>query len=308
MSKILLIGGGGFIGTNLAKKLLKKNHSVSIYDSFIEQVHGKLSAKEYLKQFNKKPLIYPYDVLNKKSLSKVLSNKFDIIYYLVSETGTVQSMEEISRYSNTNVQGCAVFWECLIKSQNFPKTIYLTSSRAVYGEGGGLSHFLYPISFYGLNKMMQEQFFFFFGKLLNIPITVFRFQNIYGPGQSKNNPYTGVLNFFIKQAINNKDIEIFDNGKITRDFIYIDDLTDFLLENLKNDNKNTIINVGSGNKIKLLEVAELIIKLTKSKSKIIITDKHRKGDVIYACSPDSIATKVSLELGLQKLIRYIKNE
>ena len=305
MSKICIFGGAGFIGTALVRKLITKN-DITIYDNFSPQVHKNISIPKYLKNFpNKKPKIVKADVLDKNSLYPFLkNNKFDIFCYFISETGTSQSMDEISRYSLTNIHGCSVFFEGLIKSRQVPKKIYLTSSRAVYGEGGGFSSKkIKPLSFYGLNKYVQEEIFRYFCNLLGIELIIFRLQNIYGPGQAINNPYTGVLNYFIKQALNNQDIEIYDNGEITRDFVYIDDLVNILLTNSA---QIGIMDVGSGLRVKLLDIAKIIKKQTKSKNKILITNKHRKGDVISACSNTTHKTKVALKTGVKNLIKYIK--
>jgi len=304
---ILILGGAGFIGTKLTRKFLDLGFNVTIYDKFIEQVHGKTTTSEYLSRNfkKKKPFIYLGCVTETDNFKKLFQAPFDKIYYLVSETGTAQSMGEISRYSLTNIHGPSVFFDALIKYCKNKPEIILASSRAVYGEGGGFSNKkLNPLSYYGLNKKIQEDIFSFFCKEYKFPLKIYRFQNIYGAGQSINNPYTGVLIHFIKNALINKDIEIFDNGKITRDFLHIDDLTDFLIED---NSKNNIIDIGSGKRVELKDVVLLIKEITNSKSNFLIKNKHRPGDVIHACSKNKIKIKTPLKTGLIELVNFIKN-
>lgn len=270
---ILITGGAGFIGTKLAERL-KYEHKVLIIDNFIEQVHG----------FNPtlvEGVEYIFGDITAGTLSKCKKFDPEIIFHLASDTGTAQSMDEISRYINTNVTGAAALLESVKLFKNLKK-IVLTSTRAVYGEEiDVLEHTTEynPVSLYGLSKLFQEQLV----KLCSdVPYVIYRYQNVYGPGQSLTNPHTGILCTFFNRLKNNKDIEIYDNGLITRDFVYIDDVVDATLLSLKSDVENITYNVGSGIETKLIDIANLIKKELNSSGNIIVCNKHRDGDILRA--------------------------
>ena len=112
------------------------------------------------------------------------------------------------------------------------------------------------------------------GKVLNIPVILLRYQNVYGPGQSLSNPYTGILSVFSTRLLNNNDIEIYEDGNQSRDFVYIDDVVDATTLALeKNDKLSYVLNVGSGEPISVLSVAKQLMKSYKKNQKINITGK-----------------------------------
>lgn len=300
---ILITGGAGFIGTKLAQTL-KDDHRVLIVDNFIKQVHGYnptlIQGVEYI-----------FGDITTGALSKCKEFDPEVIFHLASETGTAQSMDEMSRYINTNVTGAAALLENVKQFKNLKK-IVLTSTRAVYGEKLNISEHTTeytPVSLYGLSKLFQEQLI----KLCShIPYVIYRYQNVYGPGQSLTNPHTGILCTFFNRLKNNKDIEIYDNGVITRDFVYIDDVVDATLLSLKSGVENVTYNVGSGVETKLVDIANIIKKELNSTGNIIICNKHRDGDILRAkgCI-DAIkrdhnwSPKVNIKTGISRLVRTL---
>ena len=274
MDSILISGGAGFIGTNITNKLIKQGHRVIILDNFLPQVHsGDVETIDGVK--------YIFGcVSDKECWKEALSYEPKYIIHLASETGTGQSMEELSRYTKTNILGTSVMLECLNTIPNSVERIILSSSRAVYGEDKNIEDSkLNPVSIYALTKLTQEDLL----KLSSpIPYIILRYQNVYGPGQSLNNPYTGIISIFSKRFSQNKDIEIWDNGEPTRDFVYIDDVADFTILNLKSEHNNEIFNVGTGQNVKIYDVAVELRDLINKECKIEITDYHRDGDVIHA--------------------------
>ncbi|NDP27602.1 MAG: NAD-dependent epimerase/dehydratase family protein [Flavobacterium sp.] len=320
MKNILITGGAGFIGSNLALSLIKKGYSITVLDNLSEQIHGKEIYNSYLYKsiFGKLNFIRG-DVTNREDWMKSLVGQ-DAVIHLAAETGTGQSMYQIYKYANVNIVGTAILLDILANSKHTIKIIIVASSRAIYGEGRyscSIHGDVYPAtreaidlengnyeckcplcgreivplsthedskispqSIYGISKYNQEQLFLIAGKSLNIPAVAFRFQNVYGPGQSLSNPYTGILSVFSTQIKNNHTINIFEDGKESRDFIYIDDVVKAIILGLENEKANfNVYNVGTGKPVSVLEIANSLIALYDSKVKISLCGNFRIGDI-----------------------------
>lgn len=316
---ILITGGAGFIGQATAKILVNLGHNVTLFDSMNEQIHG--SYNEAInKQFFGNLIVG--DIRDRKSLSKVLNKDIEILYHFAADTGTGQSMYEIPRYFDVNVQGTANLLSCIqeLGAEHSLRKIILSSSRAVYGEGSyhceehGLiapfgrksdelsqgvfelkcpicrnsikpvatdeSSLLKPTSVYGITKKHQEETLLFLSSMFGIQAIALRYQNVFGPGQSLANPYTGILAIFSNLARKGIDINVFEDGQETRDFVYISDVVDANINCLSLDNNfSGPINVGTGTRVSVAEVAAAIVSYFGNKSNIDISGRFREGDI-----------------------------
>ena len=139
---------------------------------------------------------------------------------------------------------------------------------------------IHPSSVYGITKQNQEQLFLTVGKAIGIPAVAFRYQNVYGPGQSLTNPYTGILSIFSTLIKNGKDINIFEDGKESRDFVYIDDVVDATILGIEKSEADYLsLNVGSGVSTDVLTVANTLKKLYQSDVNVNVTGNYRLGDI-----------------------------
>lgn len=139
---------------------------------------------------------------------------------------------------------------------------------------------IHPSSVYGITKQNQEQLVLTVGKAIGIPSVALRYQNVYGPGQSLTNPYTGILSIFSTLIKNGKDINIFEDGKESRDFVYIDDVVNATILALEKEEANyQSFNVGSGVATDVITVAETLKRLYQSDVNIKITGNYRLGDI-----------------------------
>jgi dTDP-L-rhamnose 4-epimerase len=318
---ILITGGAGFIGSNLALKLLGKGYNVTILDNLSQQIHGNEPEKTSLlyNSIKNRVIFIKGDVKNKHDWKKSLKGQ-DIVIHLAAETGTGQSMYEIEKYINTNIRGTSILLDILTSQKHSIKKVIVASSRAIYGEGkykcnkhgyvypnerkeeyllkgdfnckcpicnnnvdleptdeGSKIH---PISIYGISKQSQEQMIMLTGKALNIPCVALRYQNVYGPGQSLGNPYTGILSIFSTQIKNGHNINIFEDGKESRDFVYIDDVVNATIKSIENDNANyQVFNIGFGKSIDVLSIANILKNEYKSDIDIKISGNYRIGDI-----------------------------
>jgi len=317
MKKVLITGGAGFIGSNVAKKLLNDGYEITILDNFLVQIHG---GKNCLtSELEGKVKLIIGDVSNKDVLYKALEGQNAVIHY-AAETGTGQSMYNISHYSDVNIQATANLCDYIINENHSIENVIVASSRSIYGEGkykskehgfvyptsrtfntvsktfevtcpiSNLSNLelcatdefskIHPSSFYGITKQVQEQMVLMATKLKGINGFALRYQNVYGPGQSLKNPYTGILSIFSRLALQNEEINIFEDGIESRDFVYIDDVVSATISCLKITEKGQhILNVGSGVPVSVIEVAQEIKCYLKSDSKINISGAFREGDI-----------------------------
>lgn len=320
--RVLISGGAGFIGSNIAVKLLQMGFEVTVLDSLSPQIHGK---DPYNESFTFNTILSSGAhfikgcVTNRDDWKKALSGQ-EMVIHLAAETGTGQSMYQIEKYNEVNVIGTALLLDILTNETHCVQKIIVASSRAIYGEGkydcsqhghvypearvesdlakkdyeckcpicrGALTlmptdeqSLFKPTSIYGLSKQTQEQMVLIAGKALNIPTIAFRYQNVYGPGQSLSNPYTGILSIFSTQLKNNNPINIFEDGKESRDFVFIDDVVNGTIAGLlKSEGDNKVINIGSGEATDVLTVAKLLKSQYNSDADIRITGNYRIGDI-----------------------------
>ncbi|MDY0277601.1 MAG: NAD-dependent epimerase/dehydratase family protein [Acholeplasma sp.] len=317
---ILITGGAGFIGAHLVNKLFNKGYKIKIIDNFNCQIHGDDYKKSHLyKMIEGKCEIIKADICDYSVYGPALKD-VEQIFHLAAETGTGQSMYELNSYFQTNVLGFATLLQALQNFNNKVKKIVLASSRAVYGEGkyycenhgiqfpltrsyddmkkGDFSikcthcgkemkalptdenSDLNPLSFYALTKKNQEEMLKLYSDNTGIDYVIFRFQNVYGPGQSLKNPYTGIISIFSNLVRNNKSIEIYEDGNESRDFVFIDDLIKILeLSIVSKRDLKQIINIGSGTSTSVMDIARSISNHLRSTSNYEITGSFRKGDI-----------------------------
>jgi len=317
MSDILITGGAGFIGSNIARKLISNGHNITILDNFLPQIHGDKAGLP-ADLIGKVELIKG-DVIDKAVFYQALNGKNAVIHY-AAETGTGQSMYDISRYTQVNIQATATLCDYIVNEEHSIKNIIVASSRSIYGEGKyqSASHGdvypaartcesvketfeainpltgkadltvvatdeeskIHPSSYYGITKQVQEQMVIMAARLKKINGFALRYQNVYGPGQSLKNPYTGILSIFLRLALQNEKINVFEDGLESRDFVYIDDVVDATISCLNDSlNGQHILNVGSGVATTVLDVAKEIVSYVKSDSEIVISGTFREGDI-----------------------------
>lgn len=319
MKNILISGGAGFIGSNLTKKLVSKGYNITILDNLSKQIHGKDQKSELYNSIKEISTFILGDVCNEEDWKKSLKGQ-DAVIHLAAETGTGQSMYEISRYNDVNILGTSHLLDFLANNKNSVKKLIIASSRSIYGEGkykcenhgvvypndrivsnmmkGKFDLFcdacgselnlmptdenskIHPSSIYGITKQQQEQMTLLMGKSLGIPAVALRYQNVYGPGQSLSNPYTGILSIFSTRILNGNDIDIYEDGEESRDFVFIDDAVEAAILALEKEEANhQIFNVGSGETTSVSQVANSLKKLYDSNVNISIGGSFRLGDI-----------------------------
>ena len=353
---ILITGGAGFIGSRLALSLVAKGHNVRVLDSLASQIHGaEPESSPLFRSIQGKVEFFRGSVTSRDDLKKVLPG-MDTVVHLAAETGTGQSMYAIQHYTDVNIGGTALLLDMIANEPFPVKKIVVASSRAVYGEGkyhcsqhGTVSPFLReakdmergdfavhcplcgvpaqlvasdeetpvrPASVYGITKLTQEQMVLMVGKALGISALAFRYQNVYGPGQSLSNPYTGILSIFSTRIRNGSGINIFEDGKESRDFVFIDDVVAVTASGIEYPEPIVdVFNVGSGVATDVLTIANTLQDLLGAAVPVEISGQFRVGDIRHNVADLAkvratlgFEPSVSIEEGLRQFVAWVKEE
>lgn len=317
---ILVTGGAGFIGSNLACRLLDEGHAVTILDSLSPQVHGREPEDDSpLYAAIRGRARFLHASVCDDIWAEALEGQ-DAVVHLAAETGTGQSMYEIRRYVEVNVGGTARLLDFLANNRHSVKRMVVASSRAIYGEGKYLEEDgtpiypagrnpvdmkagrfelyssrsgkpltlvatnedvqLRPSSVYGITKLNQEQMVMTVCPSLGIEAVALRYQNVYGPGQSLSNPYTGILSIFSTRIRNGNPLNIFEDGRESRDFVFIDDVVDATVRALvQPEAANHVFAIGSGVATDVLSVARALAACYARDVPVEVTGAFRLGDI-----------------------------
>jgi dTDP-L-rhamnose 4-epimerase len=274
--------------------------------------------------------------------------------HLAAETGTGQSMYEIERYVDVNVRGTAILLELIAQAPTRASRIVVASSRAVYGEGAaacaqhgvvfpaprraqdmvaGKFHLicpecgapcvlhptaenapLEPRSVYAQTKLSQEQLTLILGQSLSLPAIALRYQNVYGPGQSLRNPYTGILSIFSNAILEGKPIRIFEDGEESRDFVHVEDVARLTADALETPVCGAF-NVGSGECISVNEVVTKLAKALGRPANARVSGEFREGDIRHSAADLTRIRREygfqptrNFEEGLKSLVTWVKSQ
>jgi len=354
--QVLITGGAGFIGSRLALSLLAAGHSVRVLDTLAPQIHGDVPEESALyRSILGKVEFHRGSVTSRADLMAVLPG-CDTVVHLAAETGTGQSMYAIRHYTDVNIGGTSLLLDLIANERLPVKRLVVASSRAVCGEGKyhcdthGIvfpaprmeadmaagdfgvhcpvcrvpAQFVptdeetpvRPSSVYGITKLTQEQMVLTVGQALGISAVAFRYQNVYGPGQSLSNPYTGILSIFSTRIRNGSGIRIFEDGHESRDFVYIDDVVAVTRRAVEFDGSlSGVFNVGSGVATDVLTIARTLQTLLGGQSAIEVTGQFRLGDIRHNVADLTKVARVlgfqptvSIEQGLRNFVAWVNGE
>jgi len=324
--RILITGGAGFIGSHLARRLAQGGHSVTILDSFLPQVHGdkpdiSISSCEIIRA----------DVRDAAAVACAMAG-VDVVHHLAAETGVGQSQYEIGRYVSTNTYGTSVVLEAAVAARveqvviassravygegqhNCPHcrvTVSAGERRAVDMDAGrwdilcpncnGPMNALpmkedtpaAPSSIYGITKLQQEQLALSVSRTHKLPVTILRFFNVFGPGQALGNPYVGVLGTFFRRALAKETAEVYEDGEMLRDFVFVEDVVNALVLSTGNERAfGETFNVGTGIAVNLKNVATYMFQALATEPQLVVSGRYRLGDVRHTVADMSRLSSV----------------
>ena len=335
MNHILITGGAGFIGSNLAIKLLSKGYKVTVLDNLSKQIHGeKPEVTSPLYNLIKSKVDFIFGSVTVKEDWLRALDGVECVVHLASETGTGQSMYEIQKYVETNIGGTALLLDILTNTKHSVEKVVVAESRAIYGEGRYYSEdlkqyvypterkeedmrvgdfevkypgchtplnlvgttedsLIHPTSVYGITKQVQGQLAHLVCPSIGIDAVSYRYQNVYGPGQSLSNPYTGILSIFSTRIKNGNEINIFEDGKETRDFVFIEDVVDATILGLETkEAAGHAFNIGTGVSTDVLTVANTLCEKYNIKVPISISGNYRLGDIRHNYADITLARTI----------------
>lgn len=274
----------------------------------------------------------------------------DVIVHLAAETGTGQSLTESERHGRVNVCGTTTMLDALGRASLVPARFVLASSRAVYGEGAWLDEagrttyprsrsramlaeerwdfpglnsvpcvagvtWPQPCSVYGATKLAQEHLLGAWCAAHGADLSVLRLQNVYGPGQSLSNSYTGIVSLFCRLARKGRPIPVYEDGAMLRDFVLIDDVVSALFAAASGIVLPAPLDIGSGSAVPIGEVARAIA-LRYGSPPPVITGQYRFGDVRHAacniqptlCALPGWRPSVPFDAGLECLVEWVESQ
>ncbi len=341
---ILVTGGCGFIGSHLVDRLVRDGYKVRVLDCLEEQVHSGQKPS-----FLNQEAEYIYGDIRDCGKTKAALAGIEAVFHLASQVGVGQSMYQIQKYASHNSEGTAVLLDIIVNSKNKVRKIVAASSMSIYGEGtykcfdcGPVypslrsesqlkrkqwevfcpkcakevepaatreDKPLKPSSIYATTKRSQEEMCLEVGLTYKIPAVALRYFNVYGPRQSLNNPYTGVSAIFLSRLKNNKPPLVFEDGKQSRDFIYVDDVVEANMQVLeKSEADYDYFNLGTGRAHSILDVADTVISLSAKDIKPKMLRSFRRVDVRHCYADTSkikertgFSPQVSFKEGMAKL-------
>lgn len=293
MENILITGGAGFIPSSLADKILASHNTVKVVvvDNFLTGKQSNIPNHERC-QFIKG------DVNDFETLASIMRNtSFDYVFHYAAVVGVIRTIDNPIMVLD-DIKGIENILK--LSHETKVKRVFYSSSSEVYGEPVSLPQHEYttPLNSrlpYAVVKNVGESFFRSYHQTHGLDYTIFRFFNTYGPKQSED----FVMSKFLNAALKNEDITIYGDGSQSRTFCYIDDNIDACLKTLEDDShKNDVFNIGNDSVITIKELAELVIQLTNSSSRIVYLPPLKEGDMTKR-QPD--ITKMKQLLGRELL-------
>ncbi len=309
--RILITGGAGFIGSNLIKELLNQNNFVVCLDNL--SVGSERNIKEF--SDNENFVFIKGDIRDLNLIKKIMKNySIDYISHQAARVSVPRSIKNPLLTNEININGTLnVLWAA---KEFGVKKVVVASSSSIYGDSIKLpkkeTMKYNPKSPYAITKGVEELYSKNFCELYGLKIICLRYFNIYGPKQNPKGDYAAVIPKFINSALDNKPLTIFGDGTQTRDFIFVSDVVKVNISALKKEIIGNF-NIGSGERVSILELARKIIEITNSEPEIKYSPPN-KGDIKDSLADISLARKYldfnpkySLDKGLEKTVDWFKS-
>ncbi|MDR3306886.1 MAG: SDR family NAD(P)-dependent oxidoreductase [Endomicrobium sp.] len=303
--KILITGGTGFIGSNIADALLAKGHSVVVFDNLS-------SGKK--ENVDKKTKFYKADIFNKKEVDNVFKKeKPQIIIHNAAQIDVRKSVDDPFFDAQVNILGSINVLNACVENK-VKKIIFASSGGSVYGECKAFAPKedakTNPLSPYAIAKNSVENYINFYSVAYGLDYTILRYGNVYGPKQDPHGE-TGVVAIFAAKMLKNEKVAVFGDGKQKRDYVYVGDAADANLKSLTKG-KNQIINIGTSKAVSVNEIIKVMSKASGYKKKARYKPKRagelfktflniNKAKTVLSWSP-----KVNIEQGIKATIDYFR--
>jgi len=307
--KILVTGGFGFIGSHLCEKLVE-NNTVKV----ITKSHKK---EANVKSILSKIKVDAFDITdNTKLQHSIESFEPDVIFHLAGQTSHKKSFEDPIYDLEINSKSTLTILEC-IRKNNLKTKFILGSTFIVVGKNASLplseNTPCNPSTIYGTNRLTSEHYCHIYNQVYDIDTNIFRVTNCYGPREQFLTPEKNAINYLIYQAYAGKEFSIYDQGKFLRDFIYVDDVIQGIIDIMNKGEPGNLYWLGSGTKTWFYEFAEILSEISKTKFNFVDSPNYTKkvdvGDILVDNSKlknIDWQPKVSLDEGIRYTLDYFK--
>lgn len=314
MNKYLIAGGAGFIGSNIAERLIKEGHFVRVLDNFYS---GKEENLEFAKGLGKDKFeLIRGDIRDKDACDKACHG-MDYVLLQAALRSVPKSMEDPQSYNDVNING--VLFMLQAASKNKVKRLVFASSSSIYGDTDKFpqkeEHLPLLISPYALSKLTGEYYCRIFSEFFNVPTVCLRYFNVFGPKQALDDEYAVVIPKFIHCVMHDEQPPIFGTGKQSRDFTYIDNVISAnILAATTPGIKHEVVNVANGKDNTVLEIVNILNRILGKNIEPKLLP-IRKGDVFRTNADISKVSKVlgykplvNFEDGLAKTVEYFRKK
>jgi UDP-glucose 4-epimerase len=313
---VVVTGGAGFIGSHTVEQLLRQGCRVVVVDDFSSGKRANLAAVKD----DERLTVIEADVSDGLwgCLASYVQEHGPVqrVIHLAAQTSVVRSVESPLhdlRANYTSTMNIADF-----ARRSGVKRLVFASSAAIYGDVETVpvreSVPPAPLSPYGLHKLASEQCLRYHALVHNVPASVFRFFNVYGPRQDPNSPYTGVISIFINRSLQNLPLTIFGDGAQTRDFVFVGDIARMLTKAALSDRLGfSLANLGTGNATSVTQLAKEVVRLCNSTSTISYGParageiKHSLAAIDQARELLDYAPEVALAEGLEQTVNWYRS-
>lgn len=311
---VLITGGAGFIGSNLAHALAARGDKVTVLDAMLPLYGGNEFNLEGIRdqiEFVKG------DIRDKELVDKLVSGK-DLIFNFAAQVSYIDSKDQPFLDLDINGKGHLNVLEAA--REHSPKAkILFSSSRLVYGKvlttPVGEDHPTNPLSVYGIHKLLGEKYYRYYTGTFGLDTVAVRIPNPYGPRQQMKHSKYSIVGWFVRQALEGKEIQIFGDGKQERDYMYVDDIVEAFLQLSEKGKPGEVYNIGTHERVRFVDMVDAVFEAVGSGSKKHVPwpknyEKNETGNYIADTSKIETLTgwqaKVSLKDGIRQMVDYYK--
>ena len=313
--RVLITGGLGFVGSNLARRLVALGARPTLVDNMLPRHGGNLFNIEDIKD---RVTVNFADVRDDITMNHLVQGH-DVIFHLAGQVNHVDSIRNPLQDLDINCRGTLVILEAC-RRFNPQSTIVFTGTRGQYGPTVRLpvseDHPMNPKGIYAITNMACEKMCLVYTEVHGIRTVCLRITNTFGPRHQMHHDEYGVVNWFIRKAIDDEAISVFGDGRIKRDFLYVDDVVEALLASAEHERAiGTVFNVGSGQATDFITLARRITDIAGTgRCRFTAFTEERKalepGDYVADCSKLEAAVgwrpQVSLDEGLRRTIDFYR--
>lgn len=312
--RVLITGGLGFIGSNVAQALVPAGARVTILDALLAPYGGN--------RFNIAGIEGEVELVHGNILDRDLIEKMvrrvDYIFHLAGQVGYIDAKDKPFVDLDFNGKGNLILLEAVREGAPQARIVF-SSSRLVYGKILTLpvseEHPTNPLSLYGIHKLLGEKYYGYYAHEYGVAGMSVRIPNPYGPRQQMKHSKYSIVGWFVRQALENKTIEIFGDGQQERDYIYIDDIVDALLRLMLKGTAGEAYNIGSHERMRFVDMVDLVVAAAGGGQKKMVSwplnyERNETGDYIADTKKVEMACgwrpRVNFKDGIKETIEYYK--